>query len=59
MLPAARALGFLNELVGAGVSPVDLGARDTLHPEAELSLYGQDMDENVSPFVADIGWTIA
>ena len=32
MLPAAEAPGFLNELVGAGISPAGLGARDTLRP---------------------------
>ncbi len=32
MLPAAEAPGFLNELVGAGISPAGLGARDTAAP---------------------------
>ena len=51
--------GFLNELVGAGISPAGLGARDTLRLEAGLNLYGQDMDESVSPLAANMGWTVA
>ena len=33
----------------AGVAPCGLGARDTLRLEAGMNLYGQDMDETVSP----------
>ena len=35
------------------------GARDTLRLEAGLNLYGQDMDESVSPLAANMGWTVA
>ncbi|MBD9502200.1 glycine cleavage system aminomethyltransferase GcvT [Pseudomonas sp. PDM17] len=59
MLPAAEAPGFLNELVGAGIAPAGLGARDTLRLEAGMNLYGQDMDEDISPLAANMGWTIA
>jgi aminomethyltransferase len=59
MLPAAQAADFLNELVGAGIAPIGLGARDTLRLEAGMNLYGQDMDEEVSPLAANMGWTIA
>ena len=59
MLPAAEAPGFLSELVGAGISPIGLGARDTLRLEAGMNLYGQDMDEATSPLAANMGWTIA
>ena len=51
--------GFLNELVGAGIAPAGLGARDTLRLEAGMNLYGQDMTEEVSPLAANMGWTIA
>ena len=38
---------------------VDLtGARDTLRLEAGMNLYGQDMDEAVSPFEAALAWTV-
>ncbi|SEJ26975.1 aminomethyltransferase [Azotobacter beijerinckii] len=59
MLPAAQAPDFFSELVGAGIAPIGLGARDTLRLEAGLNLYGQDMDESVSPLAANMGWTIA
>lgn len=59
MLPASEAPGFLNDLVGAGIAPAGLGARDTLRLEAGMNLYGQDMDEDVSPLAANMGWTIA
>ena len=58
MLPADQAQGFLSELVGAGIAPIGLGARDTLRLEAGMNLYGQDMDEGVSPLAANMGWTI-
>ena len=59
MLPAEQAPGFLNELVGAGIAPAGLGARDTLRLEAGMNLYGQDMTEEASPLAANMGWTIA
>ncbi|MHA6494909.1 glycine cleavage system aminomethyltransferase GcvT [Pseudomonas borbori] len=59
MLPVDQAVGFFNDLVGAGISPIGLGARDTLRLEAGMNLYGQDMDEQVSPLAANMGWTVA
>lgn len=46
-------------LLAAGVAPAGLGARDTLRLEAGLALYGQDMDQTVSPYEAALGWTVA
>lgn len=59
VLPLEQAPGFFNELVGAGIAPIGLGARDTLRLEAGMNLYGQDMDESVSPLAANMAWTIA
>ena len=59
MLPAEQAPSFFNELVGAGISPIGLGARDTLRLEAGMNLYGQDIGEGVSPLVSNIAWSIA
>jgi len=42
-----------------GVQPCGLGARDTLRLEAGMNLYGQDMDETVSPLAANMGWSVA
>lgn len=47
------------QLLDVGVAPCGLGARDTLRLEAGMNLYGQDMDESVSPLAANMGWTIA
>ena len=58
MVPKARADQFWQELLDAGVKPCGLGARDTLRLEAGMNLYGQDMDETVSPLAANMGWTI-
>jgi len=59
MLPAAQAPDFSADLIGAGIAPSSLGARDTLRLEAGLSLYGQDMDESISPLAESLGWTLA
>lgn len=39
-----------------GVKPIGLGARDTLRLEACYLLYGNDMNDTVSPLEAGIGW---
>ncbi|MCX7556070.1 glycine cleavage system aminomethyltransferase GcvT [Xanthomonadaceae bacterium JHOS43] len=58
VLPQDQAVAFWNHLVEAGVKPIGLGARDTLRLEAGMNLYGQDMDENVTPFEAGLAWTV-
>ncbi len=59
MLPAADAAACWQALAAAGVRACGLGARDTLRLEAGMPLYGHEMDETVSPFAANLGWTIA
>lgn len=58
-MPNAKAADFWRGLLDAGVKPCGLGARDTLRLESGMNLYGQDMDEGVSPLAANMGWTIA
>jgi aminomethyltransferase len=58
MVPAARAEALWHALVDAGVAPCGLGARDTLRLEAGMNLYGQDMDETVSPLASGLSWTV-
>ncbi|MDJ0927543.1 MAG: glycine cleavage system aminomethyltransferase GcvT [Gammaproteobacteria bacterium] len=55
----AAGLELWDKLLAAGVTPCGLGARDTLRLEAGLALYGQDLDEDHSPLVSGLGWTIA
>lgn len=58
-LPKEQAADFWQQLLAAGVKPAGLGARDTLRLEAGMNLYGQEMDDGVSPLAANMGWTIA
>jgi aminomethyltransferase len=43
-------------LLGAGVTPAGLGARDTLRLEACFHLYGNDLSEDRDPVGAGLGW---
>lgn len=58
-MPKQQVVDFWHQLLKAGVHPAGLGARDTLRLEAGMNLYGQDMDESISPLAANMGWTIA
>ncbi|MCL2898269.1 glycine cleavage system aminomethyltransferase GcvT [Brenneria tiliae] len=58
-LPREQAVDLWRRLSSEGVKPCGLGARDTLRLEAGMNLYGQDMDEGISPLAANMGWTIA
>lgn len=59
VLPAQAGVDLWDRLLAAGVSPCGLGARDTLRLEAGLNLYGQDMDEHVTPLECGLAWTVA
>lgn len=58
-LPAPQVIDFWQTLIDEGIQAIGLGARDTLRLEAGMNLYGQEMDEDTSPFAANLGWTIA
>ena len=58
VLPQDSAVAFWNALLAAGVKPAGLGARDTLRLEAGMNLYGQDMDESVTPYESALSWTV-
>jgi aminomethyltransferase len=59
VVPAADAPALWDRLLAAGVQPCGLGARDTLRLEAAMNLYGNDMDETVSPLESGLTWTVA
>ncbi len=59
VLSSEDAVKFWGALAQAGVAPAGLGARDTLRLEAGMNLYGQDMDETVTPWEAALAWTVA
>src|SRR4051812_29779239 len=46
-------------LMAAGdVTPAGLGARDTLRLEMGMALYGNDIDDTVTPLEANLGWLV-
>jgi aminomethyltransferase len=59
MIPAADAPDAWARLLGQGVKPAGLGARDTLRLEAGMNLYGNDMSEEVHPLESGLAWTVA
>ena len=59
ILPAKDIAAFWAALRAAGVQQCGLGARDTLRLEAGMNLYGNDMDENLTPLESGLTWTVA
>jgi aminomethyltransferase len=46
-------------LIAAGdVTPAGLGARDTLRLEMGMALYGNDIDDTVTPLEANLAWLV-
>lgn len=58
-LEDAALVALWDRLMEQQVTPVGLGARDTLRLEAGYRLYGNEMDEATSPWEVDLGWTVA
>ena len=58
-VPASEAEAVWSHLSQSDIAPCGLGCRDTLRLEAGMSLYGQDMNETISPLEAGLGWTLA
>src|SRR5262249_37919072 len=42
-----------------GLKPAGLGARDLIRLEMGYLLYGNDMDENTTPFEANVDWAVS
>jgi aminomethyltransferase len=59
MLPAEHVVSLWDRLLGAGIRPCGLGARDTLRLEAGMNLYGNDMDETTTPLESGLAWTVS
>jgi aminomethyltransferase len=59
IIPVSEVQSLWEALAQLGVKACGLGARDTLRLEAGMNLYGQEMDDGVSPLVANMAWTIA
>jgi len=43
---------------GGDVAPAGLGARDTLRLEMGMALYGNDIDDTVTPYEANLAWLV-
>ncbi len=56
LAPAAPALW--EALLGAGLVPAGLGARDTLRLEAGLPLHGHELGPGITPLQAGLGWAV-
>jgi aminomethyltransferase len=56
LVPPAGAGQVWDALIGDGVTPVGLGARDTLRLEVCFHLYGNDLSEDRNPIEAGLGW---
>jgi aminomethyltransferase len=56
LVAAEHAERVWDAVVGAGVTPAGLGARDTLRLEACFHLYGNDLMEERGPIEAGLGW---
>jgi aminomethyltransferase len=57
-VPAAVAPQFWEAVLGTGVHPAGLGARDTLRLEAGLPLHGHELGEGITPLQAGLGWVV-
>lgn len=57
-VPAGTAHSFWEAVLGAGVLPAGLGARDTLRLEAGLPLHGHELGPGISPLQAGLGWVV-
>jgi aminomethyltransferase len=57
-LPNALVVSFCDELLTRGVLPCGLGSRDTLRLEAAMPLYGHELNEQLDPISAGLGWAV-
>ena len=61
-IPAAQATPTWSRILEAGeawgILPIGLGARDTLRLEAGNCLYGHEIDDEISPLQANLGWIV-
>lgn len=55
---AADAPALWDAVVGAGIEPAGLGARDTLRLEAGLPLHGHELGAGITPLQAGLGWVV-
>jgi aminomethyltransferase len=59
MLSHEAGVALWSRLLALGVLPCGLGARDTLRLEAAMALYGQDINDTITPLEAGLGWVVS
>jgi aminomethyltransferase len=57
-VPAAVAADVWRTVLGAGIEPAGLGARDTLRLEAGLPLHGHELGPGITPLQAGLAWVV-
>jgi aminomethyltransferase len=58
-VPAEAALAFWETVLGVGIAPAGLGARDTLRLEAALPLHGHELGPGITPLQAGLDWVVS
>jgi aminomethyltransferase len=58
-VPADAAPAFWETLLGVGIRPAGLGARDTLRLEVALPLHGHELGPGITPLQARLGWVVS
>jgi aminomethyltransferase len=59
IVDASDAQPLWNSLHQAGAVPCGLGARDVLRIEAGYPLYGHELNEDINPIEAGLGWVVS
>ncbi len=57
-VPAGSSERLWDELLGCGIAPAGLGARDTLRLEAGFPLHGHELGPGITPLQAGLGWVV-
>lgn len=57
--PTESIVKLWKELIAQGVTPIGLGARDTLRLEKGYALYGHELSETISPIESVSKWTVS
>jgi len=61
-IPPDKCSDIWDSLIEAGkefdISPIGLGARDSLRLEMKYMLYGNDIDDTTNPIAAGLGWIV-
>jgi aminomethyltransferase len=58
-VPASTAPAFWDAVLGTGIVPAGLGARDTLRLEAALPLHGHELGPGITPLQAGLAWVVS